>query len=115
MIRAYVAPAARLDDARVRAITAVSRAARRSDRAGAWCGRNSARPRCRPTLDELVVVPKSIGSRAGSGGGGQHNQVHHVAFRRAFTKKVMTPWARIPSAVSSTIGGHGGAVQVRDR
>src|SRR4051794_4355470 len=35
--------------------------------------------------------------------------------RRAFTKRVMTPWSRIPSAVSSTIGGHGGAVQVRDR
>src|SRR3954453_23379955 len=38
-----------------------------------------------------------------------------TSLRSTFTKRVMTPWSRIPSAVSSTIGGHGGAVQVRGR
>jgi hypothetical protein len=34
--------------------------------------------------------------------------------RRSFTKKGYVPLISNPSAVSSTIGGHGGAVQVRD-
>jgi hypothetical protein len=78
MARACVAARALPDDACVAAITAASHAARRSERAGAWWRRNSARA-VQALLNELVGVPEVRGQQPREGRRGQHGEVHAPA------------------------------------